>query len=158
MDIEEDELYHHGVKGMKWGVRKSRGSSGTSSRKSRAAKKTKSYFAKRKAAKKKRIKEEQVKKEAEQARKKRVSELSDKELQDRIARLQLEKTYKDLVKSTQPQASSGKKFVTGVLEASGKNVAAQLTTYVMGRAVNKALEGVFNDKQVVNPKKGQKDK
>ena len=49
--------------------------------------------------------------------------------------------------------SRGKDFVMDVLEKSGKNIATQLTTYAMGAAVNKVA-----GKEIVNPKKGQKDK
>ena len=41
----------------------------------------------------------------------------------------------------------------GILEQSGKNIGGQLATYAMGTAVNKMAGS-----QIVNPKKGQKDK
>ena len=57
-----------------------------------------------------------------------------------------------------PKSSKGKDFVMRVIEKSGENIATQLTTYVMGSAVNKLLGDTFNDPSIVNPKKGQKDK
>ena len=51
--------------------------------------------------------------------------------------------------------NKGKAFVQNVLETSGKNIATQLTTYAMGTLVNKYIG---KGKQLVNPKKGQKDK
>lgn len=112
-------------------------------------------------------KAEEEKQKAEAARQKKLAEgkLSSKEmtadeLKERIAKMELEKKYDDLMKSQQgkTKASKGKAFVGDVLEKSGKNIATQLTTYVMGVGVNKALEKVFDDKAVINPKKGQKDK
>ena len=76
------------------------------------------------------------------------------ELKELISRLELEKRYRDLSKSEeQVRSAKGRDFVADVLEKSGKNIATQFTTYMMGTAVNK-LAG----SEIVNPKKGQKDK
>lgn len=151
-----DELFHYGVKGMRWGVRKSTPTSGGTKKS-----KKKSLIAKMSDKKKKATKEkakEKAKEEAQEAEKKKsVKDMSDAELRAKISRLQLEKQYADLSKQTEP-VSKGKKFVEGIMTKSGENIGTQLTTYVMGTAVNKALKGVFNDDAVVNPKKGQKDK
>ncbi len=122
-------LRHHGVKGMKWGVRRKPKRLGRSGKiKENIAvpgKKTKS-----------------------------LKELSDDELRSRISRLEMEKKYKDLMRSdNQIKVSKGKAFVMDVLEKSGKNIATQTVTYVLGTGVNKAA-----GKEIVNPKKGQKDK
>lgn len=83
-----------------------------------------------------------------------LKDLTDNELRARISRLEMEKRYKDLTKSEeQRNISKGKAFVTDVLEKSGKNIATQATTYVLGTTVNKVA-----GKEIVNPKKGQKDK
>ena len=83
-----------------------------------------------------------------------IKDLTDQELRDRINRLNLEKQYRDLTTpSGQKQVSKGKQFVMGVLETSGRNIATQLVTYGIGTAVNK-----FFKANIVNPKKGQKDK
>ena len=86
-----------------------------------------------------------------------LKSLSDQELRDRISRLELEKRYKSLTASDADvkRTNRGKEFITSVLESSGRNVATQLATYAMGTAVNKYLG---KGKQIVNPKKGQKDK
>ena len=83
-----------------------------------------------------------------------IKDLTDQELRDRINRLNLERQYRDLTTpSGQKQTNKGKQFVTSVLETSGKNIATQLVTYGMGTAVNKIFKA-----NIVNPKKGQKDK
>ena len=147
-----DELFHYGVKGMRWGVRKSTPTSGGTKKS-----KKKSLIAKM-SDKKKKAKKEKTKEEAQEAEKKKsVKDMSDAELRAKISRLQLEKQYSDLSRQTEP-VSKGKKFVENIMTKSGENIGTQLTTYVMGTAVNKALKGVFNDDAIINPKKGQKDK
>lgn len=71
----------------------------------------------------------------------------------------MEKDYLELtVTKNQKRAEKGKKFVEDVLTNSAKNIATQTVTYLMGKGVNKALGKMFDDPNVVNPKKGQKDK
>lgn len=142
------ELYHHGVLGMKWGVRKARKTSVSSKR---TAKKNDDTP---RGLKKLLKKNEKV----EKSRKKSVREFTDDELREKISRLELEKKYKDLSKANAPAQSKGKVFVMDVLEKSGKNIATQLATYTMGTMVNKAFKDIFDDASIVNPKKGQKDK
>lgn len=125
----ENELYHFGIKGMKWGIRRYQNKDGSLT-----------------AAGKKRYSDSSIDNE--------IKNLTDQELRDRINRLNLEKQYRDLTTpSGQKQVNKGKQFVTSVLETSGKNIATQLVTYGMGTAVNK-----FFKANIVNPKKGQKDK
>lgn len=158
--MDPNELYHHGIKGMKWGVRRTKAQLGygsaASSRRNKNNSNSKVVAKGRKAVSD--FSEKQKTKKSVTAKKKTVLDMSDEELRERISRLQLEKQYKDLMRSAQPQASKGKQFVTSVLETSGKNIATQATTYMMGKAVNKAFADIFNDPAIVNPKKGQKDK
>ena len=126
----ENELYHFGIKGMKWGIRRYQNKDGSLT-----------------AAGKKRYSDSSSVNDG-------IKDLTDQELRDRINRLNLEKQYRDLTTpSGQKQVNKGKQFVTSVLETSGKNIATQLVTYGMGAAVNKLFKA-----NIVNPKKGQKDK
>lgn len=128
--MNEDYLCHYGVLGMKWGRRKQRPKSSTISSR-RVEKKSE----------KQRIKE--ARKELKNPRKKtRIKDLSDKELQSKIDRLQMEKRYRDLKKN---EVSAGRKLLGDILMTSGKTVGVQVVTYVAGKAVNKA----FNDNNVV---------
>lgn len=147
--MEYNELNHYGVLGMKWGVRRYQNKDGTLTNVGK--KRTKHNDENDDTTK------TASKSSSSSSNKKNIKELSDTELREKINRLQLEKQYKDLAKSEE-QISKGKAFVVDVLEKSGKNIATQLTTYVMGTAVNKVLSDVFKDAAVVNPKKGQKDK
>lgn len=135
--MELDELKHYGVKGMKWGIRR-----------------TPEQLGHKKKVASGKDDSEDSKKETK-PRKKTVSEMSDTELQARIKRLELEKRYRDL---SPQKTSKGKAFVSRVVESSAENIAKQATTYAMGRAVNAVLKNLTGDPQVVNPKKGQKDK
>lgn len=145
--MDNNTLTHHGTKGMRWGVRRFQNKDGSLT-----------------PAGKKRYSEENPNNDSNKETlstqsKKTVKNMTDDELRERIARLDLEKRYKELMKSTSPQKSTrGKDFVMDVLEKSGKNIATQLTTYAMGTAVNKAFGKALKDPSIVNPKKGQKEK
>lgn len=94
-----DELKHHGIKGMKWGVRKD-GDGGSSRRRARRqpAEEAKTTLKKRKRATS----------DAER--------LSNQELQKRIKRMELEKKYTSLTKNKRD----------GVLAKNGERVAKDL--------------------------------
>lgn len=133
-----DVLAHHGILGMKWGVRR------TPEQLARARGKLPSE--------KERTNTKKKDPTPAEAPKKSVKDMTDAELNERIRRLQLEKNYKDLTKDP-VKINKGKAFIEDVMDKSAKNIATQLTTYALGTAVNKALGS-----DVVNPKKGQKDK
>ena len=87
--VVNGELYHHGIKGQKWGIRRFQNKDGT-----------------RTAAGKKRV---QIHEDYAKVRDgKSVKELSDSELRSRINRLQMENTYNKLNPTS---VNSGKKFI-----------------------------------------------
>lgn len=86
-----------------------------------------------------------------------LSEISSEELQKKINRIQLEKQYRDL--TTKPKTvSKGRQILNSILESSSKNIGTQLTTYLMGNMVNSVAKALGSEADIVNPKKGQKDK
>lgn len=97
-----DYLMHHGVKGMKWGVRRVRKNN---------------YFSK--AAKKRRSSYSKDYKDAEKLRKKSYKQLSNSELKSLNKRLELESNYKRL----NPKGiEKGKRMVSygvGILSLAG---------------------------------------
>ena len=118
----ENSLQHHGVKGQKWGVRR-----------------TPEQLGRRKLTRKKN-RFLSGKQKSESNSKKNVKDMTDDEIRTKINRLELEKRYKDLLKAeNQSRNSRGKAFVTDILEKSGKNIGTQLTTYTLGTAVNRML-------------------
>ena len=130
----QDELYHYGRKGMKWGqhifgkVRTSLGN--------RRA---------RKAA----IKEASKRERAEnKARNKSVRGMTSDEIKQRMERMQLEKDYKKLLEDTS-NSSKAKAFVMDVLEKAGKDTATQTAAYIGATVVNKLL---FDGKDEIDPK------
>lgn len=138
--MENSQLYHHGILGMKWGVRRFQNKDGslTSDGKRHLEQNSKAKQGNNK------------KKKGHTTNKgKSINELSDDELKKRINRLELEKRYEALSKKEQKaKMFDGKRFVTQVLENSGKVVATQLSTYVMGNMVNKVAQ-----KNIINVKK-----
>ena len=86
-----------------------------------------------------------------------ISEISSEDLQKRIDRIQLEQKYRELI-SKPKTISKGREVLTSILETSSKNIGTQLTTYMMGSTVNAVAKAFGSEVDIVNPKKGQKDK
>ena len=97
---------------------------------------------------------------------KSISEMTDDEIKAKIERLRLEQTLSQLMPKDPPPKESelkklAKKVGLGVLEKSLDNIGTQGLTYFLGDAVNKAVnkrDEKGNLVEIVNPKKGQKDK
>ena len=97
---------------------------------------------------------------------KSISEMTDDEIKAKIERLRLEQTLSQLMPKEPPPKESelkklAKKVGLGVLEKSVDNIGTQGLTYLLGTAVNKAVnkrDAKGELVEIVNPRKGQKDK
>lgn len=144
IEIENDELMHYGVKGMKWGVRKSSNTS-TSGHKKKKPGPVQMFVKKKNAAKKQKAAKKAAEEAAKKAKKRSISEMTNEELEARIKRLETEKRYRELVAASNPKATRGKEFVTRVLERSGEQLAVQVVNHYGAKALNKVIkeEAVF---------------
>lgn len=153
-----DELYHHGVKGMKWGVRlyqKKDGSLTALGKKRRASLEDK--ISKLEAKNKKLGGKKDDGDDATPA-KKSVKDMTDDEIRNATNRLNLEKNYADAVRNTTPEvkAKRGKKFVDTFLDKStesfaekiagaGADLVAQSMKSVGAKYLNQWLKNTFGD-------------
>jgi hypothetical protein len=108
-------LMHYGIKGMKWGVRRTE-----------------------KLRKQRQASEDHKKKK--ELKKKKIHEMSNAELKELNNRLQLEKQYKDL-----NSTGKGKSFVSKILKASGDQVATKLVTGVALYAAKQVISAKFGE-------------
>lgn len=130
-----NELYHYGILGMKWGVRRYQNKDG-----SLTPKGEKRHFNPNKTD------DNKKKLEMKTASKNRRL-LSDSDLKNRIERIRLEKQLKDL---TADEITPGRKFVSDVMKQSGKKVASTVATGALLYAGKVALTRHFDAREAAS--------
>ena len=165
-----NELYHHGVVGMKWGVRRYQNKDGSLTNAGKRRYGTKANFEKVQAAKKaaakatskqavaRRKANERTAAEVAKYRKKAglkdektedtkpkkptMKEMSDAELRAAVDRLRLEKDYKDL---NPKHVSKGQQFVNSVIKNVIAPAATEVGRQVVKEAMTKAVKSISDD-------------
>lgn len=140
--MDNDELMHYGVPGMKWGVRRTPSQLGRNKTSS-----SKSLFGKKKSKSKAKAKtKSESSKEETAPKKKSVKEMSDDELNAAIRRMQLEQTYASL---SPQKVSTGKaitkRILNNIVVPAAEDVGRQMVKTALTRAGNKTLSEVFKD-------------
>ena len=127
--MNERELVHYGVKGMKWGILRYQNSDGTLT----AAGKVRDRMTRKRNLKK----AEKILKGSPKTVKRRLSQISDEELQKAVNRLQLESKYKTLTKPPDKHKRA-KEIATKWLEAAGTKALESAATNLGKRIFSEA--------------------
>ena len=139
--MDNDELMHYGVPGMKWGVRRTPAQLGRKKTSS-----NKSLFGKKKPKPKAKAKTKSESSKEETAPKKSVKEMSDDELNAAIRRMQLEQTYASLSpKKVSTGKAVTKRILNNIIVPAAEDVGRQMVKTALTRAGNKTLAEVFKD-------------
>lgn len=120
-----NELHHHGIKGMRWGVRRYQNPDG--SRTALGKKRESSRNDKEKKARKADVKNRRT--------------MSDADLKKRVERMKLEKEYKTLVDE---DTTPGKKYVFEILSAVGKKTLTIAAAGALAYGVKAAMTKRFD--------------
>ncbi len=124
-----EQLYHHGVLGQKWGVRKYQNSDG-------------SLTPAGKAREKRRQSAEQKRSDVKNA-----GTLTDAQLKKKIERLQMEKQLRELTNS---EVNSGRTYVAGIMKDVGRKVVTTAAAGAILYAGKAALTKSFDAKELGN--------
>lgn len=137
MQTISNELYHHGVKGQRWGIRRYQNKDGTltPAGRKRADKLRNQYL---KLTGKKQLRGDKSKQSSQTSEKsKSISEMSDAELQQVINRKRLEQQYLQL---SPKKVSAGKKFVDKVLLPAATEAGKKALSSYMEKQFRAALK------------------
>ena len=138
--MDNNELYHYGILGMKWGIRRTPSQLGHRIKQRKVEKQRKENLAKARQARaehQKKLKSGKLK----------PKDMTDAELRKEVQRLQLEKQYMDLKRDTSSQ-NKGKTFASKyggqLVDKLITNVGIDLVTQVAKSAGAKGIDDVID--------------
>ena len=126
--MEKNELVHHGIKGMKWGVRRTEAQLARARGNTKSDEKTSSTSTKK----------------AEPTKRKKMSEMSDEELRRVVNRLQLEQQDRNL---NPEKVATGKKFANKVVKDIVIPVATEVAKNEFRKVLTASLDGQAKKKR-----------
>lgn len=127
------ELFHWGVKGMKWGVRRYQNKDGSLTSAGKKRQKQLTADEKERASRKNDLKNRRT--------------MSDADLKKKIERLKMEKEFKSL---TNEDIRPGKTFVNDVMSSAGKKALTIAAAGAMAYGVKVAMTGKFDIQDAAN--------
>lgn len=121
-DSMYDTLMHHGIRGMKWGIRRYQNKDGSLTAAGRRRQRNNPFFIRKSKAKKENANKQNNQNKKVKKVKKTTKEMTNEELKEKTNRMRLENDYirtsQDYAKLHQKQASLGKRFIQSL----GKDV------------------------------------
>lgn len=128
--MDENQLIHYGILGMKWGVRRSEAQLARARGKTPSSKSSEGSNNKSSS--------NTSTKSSSSAKSKKVSEMSDDELRKALNRIQMENQYTaEMVKQNPDKTARAKKIVADLAEKAVRDVA--------NKAIDKAVKDFFDE-------------